>query len=88
MQIAVAILGILIIAVLVIAWRRHRDSPVVLMAIVATLIVWQDPVMNWASYAVYNPSLWHGPKDWPLVSISPTVEPFIVIGHVTFFLGP
>jgi len=72
----------------VVAWRRHPRHPVLLMALVATLIVWQDPIMNWAPYAVYNPQLWHWPEDWPLVSLSPTVEPFIVIGYVTFYLGP
>ena len=44
--------------------------------------------MNWAPYAVYNPQLWHWPETWPLVSLSPTVEPFIVVGYVTFYLGP
>ena len=44
--------------------------------------------MNWAPYAVYNPGLWHWPETWPLVSISPTVEPFIVLGYVTFYLVP
>ena len=34
--------------------------------------------MNWAPYAVYNPQLWHWPETWPLVSLSPTVEPFLV----------
>jgi hypothetical protein len=38
---------------------------------------------------VYNPQLWHFPEDWPLVRLSPTVEPFIVIGYSTFyFIGP
>ena len=59
-----------------------------LMAIVTTLIVWQDPIMNWAPYAVYNPQLWHWPEDWPLVSLSPSVEPFIVFGYVMFYLTP
>ena len=45
--------------------------------------------MNWAPYAVYNPQLWHFPEDWPLVRLSPTVEPFIVIGYSTFyFIAP
>ena len=64
---------------------RH---PVLLMGIVTTLIVWQDPIMNWSPYAVYNPQLWHWPEDWPLVSLSPTVEPFLVIGYIMFYLGP
>jgi hypothetical protein len=44
--------------------------------------------MNWAPYAVYNPQLWHWPESWPLVSLSPTVEPFIVLGYVMFYLAP
>ena len=44
--------------------------------------------MNWAPYAVYNPQLWHWPETWPLVSLSPTVEPFVVIGYVMFYLAP
>jgi hypothetical protein len=77
-----------LIIVCVLAWRRNPGSPIVLMAIVTTLIVWQDPVMNWAPYAVYNPQLWHWPEDWPWVSLSPTIEPFIVIGYVMFQFGP
>src|SRR5262245_38345371 len=45
--------------------------------------------MNWAPCAVYNPQSWPFPEDCPLVSLSPTVEPFIVIGYSTFyFIGP
>ena len=70
-------------------WRRHPAHPYVLMVLASTGIVWQDPIMNWAPYAVYNPQLWHFPEDWPLVNLSPTVEPFIVIGYSTFyFIAP
>ena len=58
------------------------------MCLASTLIVWQDPIMNWAPIAVYNPQLWHWPEDWPLVRLSPTVEPFVVIGYATFYFGP
>ena len=58
------------------------------MGLVTTIIVWQDPIMNWAPYAVYNPRLWHFPESWPLVSLSPTIEPFVVIGYVMFQFGP
>jgi hypothetical protein len=60
---------------------------ILLCAIACTGIVWQDPIMNWAPYAVYNPQLWHWPEDWPLVNLSPTVEPF-VLGYVSFYLLP
>jgi len=79
------VVGVTLFAVM---WRRHPKHPVLLMAICCTAIVWQDPIANWAPYAVYNPQLWHWPESWPLVSISPTVEPFVVIGYATFYLAP
>jgi len=75
----------LLVAVCARAWRRHPGHPNVLMVLAATGIVWQDPIMNWAPYAVYNPQLWHWPEDWPLVKISPTVEPFVVVGYAAFY---
>src|SRR3954469_4814497 len=87
-QIFTIITMCIIITVYVVAWRRHGAHPVLLMGIVTTLIVWQDPIMNWSPFAVYNPQLWHWPEDWPLVSLSPTVEPFLVIGYIMFYLGP
>ena len=76
---------IVLIGACVWAWRRRPGHPYVLMTIAATGIVWQDPIMNWAPYAVYNPQLWHWPEDWPLVNLSPTVEPFVVIGYASFY---
>jgi hypothetical protein len=75
----------LIIALCARAWIRRPGHPNVLMVIAATGIVWQDPIMNWAPYAVYNPQLWHWPEDWPLVNLSPTVEPFVVVGYAAFY---
>ena len=83
---ALALIGLMV--VFVIGWRRNPGSPVMLMFLCTTLIVWQDPIMNWAPYAVYNPELLHWPEHWPLVSLSPTVEPFIVFGYVMFYFGP
>ena len=62
--------------------------PYILMGLVTTIIVWQDPIMNWAPYAVYDPRLWHWPESWPWVSLAPTVEPFVVFGYVMFQFGP
>ena len=76
---------LLIIAVCLRAWIRRPGHPFVLMVLASTGIVWQDPIMNWAPYAVYNPQLWHWPEDWPLVSLSPTVEPFVVVGYAAFY---
>jgi hypothetical protein len=69
-------------------WKRHPRHPILLMAIVCTALVWEDPVGNWAPYAVYSPQLWHWPESWPWVSLSPTVEPFVVLGYVAFYLTP
>jgi hypothetical protein len=87
-QIGTVIMMIALVTAIVIGWRRRPAHPVLLMAIVVTLLIWQDPIMNWAPYAVYNPQLWHWPETWPLVSLSPTVEPFIVIGYATFYMAP
>jgi Spirocyclase AveC-like len=89
LQVGTVVMMLLLIAVCVRAWRRHPAHPYVLMVLASTAIVWQDPIMNWAPYAVYNPQLWHFPEDWPLVRLSPTVEPFVVIGYATFyFIAP
>jgi hypothetical protein len=88
-QVGTVVMMLILIALFVWAWRRHPAHPYLLMVLASTMIVWQDPIMNWAPYAVYNPQLWHFPEDWPLVRLSPTVEPFIVIGYSTFyFLAP
>jgi hypothetical protein len=84
---AIALIAGLIV-VFVWGWRRYGPHPYVLMGLVTTIIVWQDPIMNWAPYAVYNPRLWHFPESWPLVSISPTIEPLLVFGYAAFQFGP
>jgi len=89
MQWGTVVMMILLVIVCFRKWIAQPGHPGVLMVLASTSIVWQDPIMNWAPYAVYNPQLWHFPEDWPLVNISPTVEPFVVIGYSTFyFLGP
>ncbi len=87
-QIGTIVAMVLIVVVFALLWRRYPRHPILLMAICCTTLVWQDPIMNWAPYAVYNPQLWHWPETWPLVSLSPTVEPFVVIGYVMFYLAP
>jgi len=54
---------LIIIGACVRAWRRQPGHPYVLMTIASTAIVWQDPIMNWSPFAVYNPQLWHWPED-------------------------
>ena len=88
-QVGTVVMMLALGALFVRSWQRHGAHPYLLMVLASTSIVWQDPIMNWAPYAVYNPQLWHFPEDWPLVRLSPTVEPFIVIGYSTFyFIGP
>jgi hypothetical protein len=87
-QIGTIVMMIVLLTAVVVMWRRHPRHPVLLMVIATTVLVWQDPIMNWAPYAVYNPQLWHWPESWPLVSLSPTVEPFIVVGYATFYMAP
>ena len=83
-------LGLLIalVVIFVRGWRRNPGSQNLLMFLCTTLIVWQDPIMNWAPFASYNPDLLHWPESWPLIMMSPTVEPFIVFGYVLFYFGP
>jgi hypothetical protein len=87
-QIGTVAMMVALVTVFIVGWRRKPGNPVLLMVLATTLLVWQDPIMNWAPYAVYNPQLWHWPETWPLVSLSPTVEPFIVIGYATFYMAP
>jgi hypothetical protein len=87
-QIGTVLMMVTLVTVLVVGWRRKPGNPILLMILATTLLIWQDPIMNWAPYAVYNPQLWHWPETWPLVSLSPTVEPFIVIGYATFYMAP
>jgi hypothetical protein len=87
-QVGTVVMMVVLVTAVVVAWRRYPRHPILLMVLVTTLLVWQDPIMNWAPYAVYNPELWHWPETWPLVSLSPTVEPFIVVGYATFYMAP
>jgi hypothetical protein len=87
-QFGLVVVAVSLAVVGVVMWRRHPKHPILLMAIACTGIVWLDPIMNWAPYAVYNPQVWHWPETWGLESLSPSVEPFIVIGYVLFYLAP
>jgi len=87
-QVSTVLMLTAVVILFVVNWRRRPKHPILLMALACTAIVWMDPIMNWAPYAVYNPLLWHWPDSWPLVSLSPTVEPFVVFGYVSFYLLP
>jgi len=87
-QIGSVVAVVTLAVVFALSWRRYPRHPILLMVLVTTLLVWQDPIMNWAPYAVYNPQLWHWPETWGLESLSPTVEPFIVVLYATFYMAP
>jgi hypothetical protein len=87
-QIGTVLMMIALVTAFVIGWRRHPRHPILLMTLAVTLLAWMDPIANWAPYAVYNPDLRHWPESWGLVSMSPTVEPFIVVGYATFYMLP
>src|ERR1700741_331915 len=72
-QIFTVIAMTILVVGFIVAWRRHPGHPYLLMALVTTIIVWQDPIMNWAPFAVYDPMLWHYPENFPWAAISPTV---------------
>ena len=82
------IMMVVLIVGFIVLWRKYPRHPYLLMALVTSIIVWQDPIMNWAPFAVYDPMLWHYPEDFPWAAISPTVEPFICFGYVAFQFGP
>jgi hypothetical protein len=87
-QIGTLVMLVALLAAVVIGWRWFPRHPVLLMTIDTTVLIWQDPIMNWAPTAVYNPDLLHWPETWGLISMSPTVEPFIVVGYATFYMFP
>ena len=87
-EVGLAVMLITLVAIIAVFWQRYPKHPLLLMAIAATALVWLDPVMNWAPFAVYNPQLTHWPETWPWVSLAPTVEPFIIMGYATFYVLP
>jgi hypothetical protein len=88
MQLGTIAMVLVVVVAMVVMWRRYPRHPVLLCAIACTAIVWMDPLMNWSPYVVYNPQLWHLPNDWLLVRLAPVIEPLVVLGYVTFYLGP
>ena len=65
-QLSTVALLVTLLVMFIVGWRRKPGSPVMLMFLCTTLIVWQDPIMNWALFAVYNPDLLHWPESWPV----------------------
>jgi hypothetical protein len=87
-QIGCLVTVLLLFLFCIVGWFIRPGHPLILMFAAGFAIIWLDPVMNWAPYAVYDPRLWHWPTDWPWVRVSPSVEPFIVAGYPLFYVGP
>ena len=77
-----------IIALIAVLWRRYPNHPYLLMTIAVSTLAWLDAPMNWATFAAYNPDLWHWPEDWPIVSLSPTIEPLFIAAIAMFVVPP
>jgi hypothetical protein len=77
-----------IFALVAILWRRYPKHPYLLMTIAVSTLAWLDAPMNWVTFAAYNPDLWHWPEDWPIVSLSPTVEPLFIAAIAMFVVPP
>jgi hypothetical protein len=74
---------------------RHRRRtgtrhPALPLFMVFWIGIAADPILNWAMYCNYHPSLLHWPTDWQLFNVAPNVEPlWIVMGaYQVFFIGP
>jgi hypothetical protein len=78
--------GTLVASVLV--WRRRSGHPTVLMVLASSTLFWWDPINNWAIGLVYNPNLWHFPRDWPWLNISPIIEPLTSFIYAPYVLVP
>lgn len=65
--------------------NRHPAVALYLALFIGPLI---DPILNWAMYAVYYPKIHHWPITWAFFSISPSIEPFWVIGAYQLSLIP
>lgn len=86
------ILGALLLAVTIIVsilvWRRQPGHPVILMILASSTLFWWDPINNWAIGLVYNPELWHFPREWPWLNISPVIEPLTSVIYAPYVLLP
>ena len=70
-QVLGAVLLVIVIVASVLVWRRRPGHPVILMILASSTLFWWDPINNWAIGLVYNPKMWHFPRDWPWLNISP-----------------
>ena len=48
LDVATVVVLLILLIVFIRGWRRNPGSPVMLMFLCTTLIVWMDPIMNWS----------------------------------------
>jgi hypothetical protein len=71
------------------SWRQRRIHPGIYLMVGATGMVLFDPVMDWATFAVFDPRLLHIPASWPYASLTPGVEPlFVFAGWPVYLVIP
>ncbi|WP_024800147.1 spirocyclase AveC family protein [Nocardia sp. BMG51109] len=87
-QVAAVVLFVAVVGASVLVWRRRPGHPVILMVIASSTLLWLDPYNNWAIGLVYNPRLWHFPREWPWLNISPIIEPLTSFVYAPYILLP
>ncbi|MFN8069826.1 MAG: spirocyclase AveC family protein [Mycolicibacterium insubricum] len=87
-QVLGAVLLVIVIVASVLVWRRRPGHPVILMILASSTLFWWDPINNWAIGLVYNPKMWHFPRDWPWLNISPIIEPLTSVIYAPYVLLP
>lgn len=87
-QVLGAVLLVVTIVASVLVWRRQPGHPVILMILASSTLFWWDPINNWAIGLIYNPTLWHFPRDWPWLNISPVIEPLTSFIYAPYVLVP
>jgi Spirocyclase AveC-like len=69
LHVATVVMLIVLLLVFIRGWRRNPGSPVMLMFLCTTLIVWQDPIMNWSPFAVFGYVMFYFGPYFPAIWI-------------------
>lgn len=67
--------GVLFVIVLLLSWRERRLHASAVVAIGALFLGVVDPIANWTTFAILDPSIPHFPLHWPYFNLSPLIEP-------------
>jgi Spirocyclase AveC-like len=68
--------------------RQHHVHHGLIVLAAVTLLSWMDPIANWVTFTVFNPSFLHFPTSWAWISLAPLVEPVTnVPGYPMYFLS-